>query len=109
MPMHEFGIMPEAPKSGNSYEKYEPEKYDCISVDDEDAAFLFPLLSEINTYFHSIDKPSRGLNYFGITLIPPEAAEKMLGVLPPQTEFKSLSALLLRAKNEHKFIIHFGI
>ena len=31
---HEFGIMQIAPEKGKRYDEYEPQKYDCISVDD---------------------------------------------------------------------------
>ena len=34
MAKHEFGIMINAPKHGKRYDKYEPWKYNCISVDD---------------------------------------------------------------------------
>ena len=36
MPKHEFGIMPQAPQAGKCFDKYEPEKYNCISVSDDD-------------------------------------------------------------------------
>ena len=35
MARHEFGIMDIAPRSGEEYIDYEPELYNCISVDDE--------------------------------------------------------------------------
>ena len=34
MSKHEFGIMESAPISGQRYDKYEPKKYNCISIDD---------------------------------------------------------------------------
>ena len=34
MAKHEFGIMIDSPQPGKRYDKYEPEKYACISVDD---------------------------------------------------------------------------
>ena len=32
---HQFGIMMTDPEPGQIFEEYEPEKYDCITVDDE--------------------------------------------------------------------------
>lgn len=40
MAKHEFGIMLDAPKKGKHYDEYEPWKYTCISVDDDDLANL---------------------------------------------------------------------
>jgi len=34
MAKHEFGVMESAPVSGKRYDDYEPQKYNCISVDD---------------------------------------------------------------------------
>ena len=34
MAEHAFGIMPDAPRPGKRYDKYEPWKYACICVDD---------------------------------------------------------------------------
>ncbi len=32
---HEFGIIQNAPKQGKRYDGYEPQKYNCISVNDD--------------------------------------------------------------------------
>lgn len=40
MATHEFGILPQAPAPGRRYDSYEPEKYRCISIDDEALAPL---------------------------------------------------------------------
>ena len=32
---HEFGIMQSSPEKGLRFDKYEPHKYNCISVDDD--------------------------------------------------------------------------
>ena len=34
MPKHEFGIMQTDPKPTQVFDDYEPEKYNCLSIDD---------------------------------------------------------------------------
>lgn len=36
MARHEFGMMPQAPAAGQRFEKYEPGKYRCIPVEDDE-------------------------------------------------------------------------
>ncbi len=69
---HEFGILDEFDKR-KVYNDYEPQKYDCISVDDDTMNRLIPDLSVMKTYFHSYDRPEYGLAHWGITIIPPES------------------------------------
>ncbi|WP_312648942.1 hypothetical protein [Aminipila sp.] len=81
MPRHEFGIMQSKPIKGVRFDRYEPEKYNCISINDD---FIEPLLTEllhIDFYWHTIDVPGKGLAYFGITLIPPESLDSLINVL----------------------------
>lgn len=109
MPKHEFGIMQSHPISGKRYDDYEPQKYDCISIDD---AYIEPLLSqlaEINMYWHTLDVRGRGLAYCGVTLIPPFSIDSILLLLSDREEYAELTQLLLRAKTDDKFVIHFGI
>ena len=61
MPKHDFGIMAQAPQAGKRFDKYEPEKYNCISVSDDD---LQPCLDAFRcgkTYWHSLDRPELGV------------------------------------------------
>ena len=44
MPRHEFGIMQSEPIKGERFDEYEPEKYDCITIDD---VFIEPLLYDV--------------------------------------------------------------
>ena len=50
MAKHEFGIMPKAPRYGERYDRYEPEKYACISVDDDYVAAIAERLTAIDFY-----------------------------------------------------------
>ena len=53
MAKHEFGIMDIAPTLKQEYNKYEPEKYHCISVEDEYIESQLKELSVIPCYWHS--------------------------------------------------------
>ena len=112
MARHEFGIIDEISKSLNEYEKnYDPEKYNCISVDDE---FIEPLIKEFNevdTYFHNLLRPEKGLAYCGITLIPPTSLVKFKLVIDRSDlpEMRVLSHKIEKAMKENKFMIHYGL
>ena len=71
MAMHEFGIMREIPQAGCRYDEYVPEKYDCISIDDDIVEVFAKKLLDVDMCWHTIDITEKGLAYFGITLIPP--------------------------------------
>ena len=109
MPKHEFGIMLQALRPNEGFDKYEPEKYDCISVSDDD---LQPCLDDFRcgkTYWHTLDRPELGLAYCGITLIPPETLDTYLEIVWKKPGITELAALLIEAKEKHAFVIHFGI
>ena len=75
---HEFGIMMVDPEPGQIFEEYEPEKYDCIAVDDEYVQAVAEKLAGVSVYWHGLDRPESGLAYHGITLIPPESIAKVI-------------------------------
>lgn len=107
--MHEFGIMQKEPQSGVRYDAYEPEKYNCIEVHDDDLMELAEQYNEIDVNWHTLDVPGKGLAYCGITLIPPEAAGMLAFVTPDDAKFCELKELFLTAQSEGKYTIHFGI
>ena len=109
MAAHEFGILPRAPRPGERYDAYEPEKYACVSVDDD---WIWPLLEKlagVPTYWHTTDRPETGLAYCGITLIPPASIPAFLAALEDAEVQPSLRALLERARAEGRFVIHYGL
>ncbi len=69
MAKHEFGIMDTAPVMGKRYDTYEPQKYDCISVEDDAVLAILELLQEIDFGWHTIDISEKGLTYYGVTLV----------------------------------------
>ena len=108
MAKHEFGIMEFAPVSGKRYDEYEPKKYNCISVDDDYIEGIEQLLI-FDSFRHTIDIPMKGLNYIGITLIPPKSLDAFLTVIGDGSEYADLRKLLIEAKGRNKYVIHYGL
>ncbi|GCD10374.1 hypothetical protein [Clostridium tagluense] len=118
MTKHEFGIIDFLIKD-KWYVEYEPEEYNCTSVNDD-------LLDEIinkyveeftnmKTYAHILTNPMWGLNYCGITLIPPESLGKFCNIITDANnryqsqELKLLLKKISEAIKEKKYLIHYGI
>jgi hypothetical protein len=114
MPVHEFGIIDKIENFKSSFD-YEPLKYKCISVDDEIIDTLYDKLSIVRTYFHSLDCPEYGLAYWGITVIPLESLSLFYNVVTSSPLYKKsdelieLAAKIIQAKEEKKYMIHFGV
>ncbi|MCM3116324.1 short-chain dehydrogenase [Neobacillus sp. MER 74] len=114
MPVHEFGIIDNTENVKRNI-GYEPQKYNCISVDDEIIIDLNENLSIMKTYFHSLERPKFGLAYWGITIIPPESLSMFFDVVTSATLYKKsaelneLASKILQAIEENKYMIHFGI
>ena len=109
MPKHQFGIMQKAPCKGERYDAFEPDQYGCINVDDR---YILPLCKKLNAtkcFWHTLDRPEYGLAYWGITLIPPESLDPIIQLTWDSKKLSALTEMLVRAKRENKFVIHFGI
>ena len=111
MANHEFGIMQNQPMNKERFDEYEPNKYDCIVVDDN---FIEPILTDlqkVDCYWHTLQISGKCLAYCGITLIPPESMDILIKILLLQDklEYTDLIYLANQAKEENKYIIHFGI
>lgn len=109
MSRHEFGIMDVVPKNTENFEKYEPQKFHCISVHDDYIEPLLEEFSKIQCYWHSLSKREKGLAYCGISLIPPESMQEFISAIEKQICLTELKNLLEKARQENKFVIHFGI
>lgn len=116
---HEFGIMDYVEKD-KEYVDYEPEKYNCIVVDDD----LFMeicnknykgKIEKMETFFQSINRPETGIAYYAITLIPPKSLKLFLDIIVEENisykskELERLIEKISHAIREDKFLIHFGI
>lgn len=109
MAKHEFGIMPISPQRGDVFNKYEPQKYDCVTVDDKYIEPLLGRFSIIPCYWHSLDRPELGLAYSGITLIPPHSAGLFADISASENALCELTNLLMYAEKNNRYVIHFGI
>ena len=108
---HNFGIMNNKPMNKERFDEYEPQKYNCISVEDYLIESILCELQNISCYWHTIQNKGDGLAYYGITLIPPESMDSLKNILllKDNIEYKDLISLVNKAKEENKYIIHFGI
>lgn len=106
---HEFGIMQNVPIPGKRYDEYEPQKYNCISVDDEYVEEIGANLNSVDFYWHTLDRPAKGIAYTGITLIPPTFIQAFITVIEGIAELEELKELLDKAFSEKKWLIHFGL
>ena len=109
MAKHEFGIMQEAPGKGRRYDKYEPQKYNCISVNDDYLETIVAQLDDIDFFWHTTDVPGKGIAYTGITLIPPASMPEFIAVIENIRELSELKTLLQKAWRENKWVIHYGL
>ena len=115
---HDFGII-DSFKENKWYSDYEPEKYNCISVNDDLLEELIikynKELMAIKTYFQITTQPGSGLDYYGVTLIPPESLKQFRGIIiKANNHYKSQKLQLLIEKisnaiSENKYLIHYGI
>lgn len=110
MAKHEFGII-KTFCFHDEYRDYEPEKFDCISIDDEYIEPLIEKLTELDTFYFTGKRPQKGLNYYGITLIPPESLAVFQKILRQEGQpmFWPLSEKIDEAIGQNRFMIHFGI
>ena len=111
MLLHEFGIMQIEPKKNQRFDEYEPNKYECISIND---TYIQPILKDLSTldcYWHKLNIQGKGLAYYGITLIPPKSMDRFIKILSQNNsvEYYQLIDLLKLAIQLDKYIIHFGI
>ncbi len=106
---HEFGIMPSAPVAGQRYDEYEPHKYrDIITIHDDDLLTI-GYGCDIEFFWHTTDISGMGLAAYGVTLISPDAARQLVGILPADERFTELGGLLIKAISQEQYVIHFGI
>lgn len=106
---HEFGIMQNAPKQGKRYDEYEPQKYNCISVNDDCLENIIANFNNIDFCWYTLDVKEKGLAYCGITLIPPSSIPSFIEVIKGVSGLSELKELSEKALEENKWMIHFGL
>ena len=111
MAYHEFGIIENAPKKYQRFDKYDPEKFKLIKINDD---FIEPLLPEfqyIRCYWHTLKCSGMNLAYCGITLIPPESVDSFISIFNRHRKepYNEIIALFEKAKIRDKYVFHYGI
>ena len=111
----EFGIIDQIDFQ-KDYSGYEPEKYQCIAIDDN--IYIddwWECLNKMKTYFHCMSRPNTGLARWGITLIPPESLVEFQDIVLSDMRLYSddnlvnLARKIKMAIDENKFMIHYGV
>ena len=115
---HDFGII-DSFEENKWYSDYEPEKYNCISVHDDLLEEMIIKYNEelmaIKTYLQVTTQPGNGLDYCGVTLIPPESLKQFREIIIKANsyyqsqELQSLIEKVSNAISENKYLIHYGI
>ena len=101
--------MQNPPKQGIRYDKYEPQKYNCISVDDVYLEDIVSYFNHIDFYWHTLDIKGKGLEYCGITLIPPKSLSEFINVIYDIDGLYELRLISEKSLKENKWIFHFGL
>lgn len=109
MAKHEFGIMQNAPKQGLRYDEYEPQKYNCIVINDDCLDDIVGNFNDIDFYWHTLDVRGKGIAYYGVTLIPPCSIPAFVDIIKDISVLSGLKELAEKALEENKWIIHFGL
>ena len=111
----EFGIIDDFDPN-ITYDKYEPEKYNCVVIDDD--KYINDWWNElllIRTYNMSVKQPQMALSRWGITLLPPDSLPEFLKIVKhdkrvaEDENLQRLCGIISIAIDEGKYMIHFGI
>lgn len=111
----EFGIIDNFDKNKDYSSEYEPQKYNCIAIDDDIIDDWWDELVLIKTYFHNYNRPEYALARWGVTLIPPESLDAFYNIIANDSRFRdskeleNLIALIRKAISENKYVIHYGV
>lgn len=108
---HEFGIIEHFSGCLKKYSKYEPEKYNCISIDDDYISSLGEKLYGIKMINPCLNEQCETLCYYGITIIPVASLCKFRTVFLNENNhiYNQMIMLINRAITEQKNIIHYGV
>lgn len=110
----EFGIIDNFEKD-KDYSDYEPEKYQCIAINDDFINDWWNSLKLIQTYFQCYNRPALALDRWGTTLIPPKSLEPFYDIVASDKRSKTSEELIdfmimiRKAISENKYVIHYGV
>lgn len=118
MATHGFGILRDF-EPEKWYQEYEPERYECILVDDDLIEEMLLTseegFSQMEAYACTSLQPIQGLNYCGVTLIPPCSLKTFYALVNQfqaarcHPELDTLLTTITAAMAEGSYLIHFGI
>lgn len=111
----QFGIIDKFEKDKDYSAEYDPQKYNCVSIDDDLLNDWWNQLVLIKTYFHCYDRPNLALARWGVTLIPPESLKSFYMIISNDKRSKSsaelinLMLLIRTAISKNRYVIHYGV
>lgn len=112
----EFGIIEKIDEKQNYDDEYEPEKYHCVYIDDD--VYIndwWDKLMLMKTYFHNLNRPSYGLDRWGVTIIPPESLATFQDIVISDKRINEdehlveLANTIQEAIDRQKYMIHYGV
>ena len=110
-PYNEFAIINNINKT-SKYSFAYIQEYNYVEISDDYVGKWAESLFEMPVFWHEINRPSKGLARYGITLIPPESLQIFYRVVKKDEnvdEVRELMKMVEEAIKENKYIIHFGI
>ncbi len=113
--VHEFGLLKEY-KKDEIYNKYEPNiAENIVEIEDDLVNLWYFETQNMVCYTENVTKLSKGLNMYGITIIPPSSLHRFAEIVENRTskerfdEVCDLIKLITSAIKQDKYIIHFGV
>ncbi len=110
MTAHRFGIMNRTPQFSENYYRFDTDVCDSlIEVEAQLLNVLIPEMCKIDFYSQTVGVICKGLNFSGVTLMPPVSVCAFLEITRRREELKELHSLMSKAYMENKYVIHFGV
>ena len=110
----QFGIIDEIDYN-KDYSEYEPDKYNCVYIDDDYIEDWWPQLCLMKSFYHSMDRPDIALARYGVTIIPPESLPFFKNIVLGDSRISAdihlveLAEVIQTAIDKNKHVIHYGI
>lgn len=118
MATHEFGVLKQF-KENTWYDEYEPDKYNCITVDMQLIDYItenyLEKLTKMKAYANISSQPCYGLEEDGITLIPPQSLKLLRNLIievnlkVKSIQLNNLISKIEEALQSNSYLIHFGV
>ena len=111
----EFGIIETINPKNDYGSSYEPEKYSCVAICEEAINDWYDELADMKTYWHCMNRPNTNIARYGVTIIPPESLEQLIGAIRAKTKAKfaadalEVASLLETAAKLSKFVILYDV